>query len=95
MAGHPLNDDKGWGWAIFVVRPGGDLLVYRLPQPMDPTAAREAFSAAVSAARADAAMPDNANPVDSDWDLSISPGEPHPTVLDRARIIDWSGGVPG
>jgi hypothetical protein len=66
------NDDDGWGWTIDVTAPDGARSLYQLPQALDPTDDPDAFGDALTAARTEAGMPDDADPLDDGW--SLAPG---------------------
>jgi hypothetical protein len=88
------NDDDGWGWTIDVTAPDGARSLYQLPQALDPTDDPDAFGDALTAARTEAGMPDDADPLDDGWSVSAGMGKPHPATLSRSRLVDWSEGVP-
>jgi hypothetical protein len=86
-----LNDDDGWGWTITVTGPDVRK-VYRLPQALDPTDDEDGFAAALVAARSDAGMAEDADPLFGPWQVSAGQGKPHSS--ESGTVVDWSEGVP-
>lgn len=72
--------------AIIVTKPDGTAYVYRLP-------AAVALDGVIARVRAEHSIPAKWWDIEG-WMFTVTTGEPHPTLMRRAQLRDWSAGVP-